>query len=429
MAGSHEDRTLTQAARPAARARPVAEPLPLVAQRYRDVSLLGRGGMGEVRRVIDERLERPVAMKILHAGHEISEEGRALFLAEARLTARLQHPGVVAVHDVGELPDGRLWFTMAEIEGRTLAAAQAEGDLTFRRLVDVLARVATVVAYAHARHVVHLDVKPSNIMLGPFGEVYLVDWGISALVRRQGQVAGSPAYMSPEQARGDATGPATDVYALGLILRELLTGESAPPGTASELVARAAQGPPPPLPEQPLDRTELGELVAQILVEAPTARPPAREVLVRLEAWLDGARSLDRARQLVHDAEALRPVLAAKRKEIEQMRADAAALLAALPPRRGMRPRSPPGRSRIGPPRASCGWPRPRWSTCARCRGPCPSSPSLRRPGRAWPATTASWPSGPRIGATPWLRPSRRPWSASMTPPAPTPTGWPGRVG
>ncbi|MEZ4469478.1 MAG: serine/threonine-protein kinase [bacterium] len=290
MAGSHEDRTLTQAARPAARARPVAEPLPLVAQRYRDVSLLGRGGMGEVRRVIDERLERPVAMKILHAGHEISEEGRALFLAEARLTARLQHPGVVAVHDVGELPDGRLWFTMAEIEGRTLAAAQAEGDLTFRRLVDVLARVATVVAYAHARHVVHLDVKPSNIMLGPFGEVYLVDWGISALVRRQGQVAGSPAYMSPEQARGDATGPATDVYALGLILRELLTGESAPPGTASELVARAAQGPPPPLPEQPLDRTELGSWWPRSWSRRRRRGPrPARSSSASRRGWMGPA--------------------------------------------------------------------------------------------------------------------------------------------
>ncbi|MCA9526460.1 MAG: serine/threonine protein kinase, partial [Myxococcales bacterium] len=286
---------------------------PRIAHRYVDQAPLGRGGMGEVRRVLDERLERPVAMKILHAGFEASDEARALFLAEARLTAGLQHPGVVSVHDLGELPDGRLWFTMAEIQGRTLAVALASGDLPLRRAVDLLARVAVVLAYAHARQVVHLDVKPSNIMLGPFGEVYLVDWGISTLVRRQGQVVGSPAYMAPEQARAAPTSPATDVYALGLVLRELLTGQPAAEGTVSELVARAAEGPPAPLPALPLDQAELGELVHHMLAEAPADRPAAREVVARLEAWLDGARNLERARRLVQDAADMTPLLQEKR--------------------------------------------------------------------------------------------------------------------
>ena len=329
MAERNDDRTMTLNGRGA---RAVPKPVRF-ADRYTDQGLLGAGGMGEVRRVYDDRLERMVAIKLIHGGRLQSKAARDLFLAEARLTAGLQHPGVVAVHDLGVLPDGRAWFTMREVEGRTLAEALAAEDLPFRRQVDVLARVASVVAFAHAAGVIHRDIKPGNIMLGRFGEVYLVDWGIATLMRTGGTLSGSPAYMAPEQALSLPTSTATDVFALGLLLREVLTSEGPPDLPVEAILARAAHGPPPPLCDLPLDRAELGELVNRILVRAPSDRPSADAVVRSLEAWLDGARTLERARQMVEEAIALRPRLLAQRQRIDALQGEAAAHLAALPPR------------------------------------------------------------------------------------------------
>ncbi|HMG55542.1 MAG TPA: serine/threonine-protein kinase, partial [Kofleriaceae bacterium] len=227
---------------------------PVLPGRYDDLCRIGGGAFGEVRRVRDTLFDRVVAMKLLRASHADRESVRRRFLVEAQITAQLQHPGIVAVYDRGELPDGRLWFTMKEVRGRTLGDvidelhAHKEPDgfrpvasgWTFRRLIDAFARIAQAIAYAHSRGVVHRDLKPDNLMVGEFGEVLVMDWGLarrlgteageldqaggsggsSPALTHHGDVLGTPAYMSPEQARGDTArhGPSTDVYALGAVL-------------------------------------------------------------------------------------------------------------------------------------------------------------------------------------------------------------------
>ncbi|WP_267888118.1 serine/threonine-protein kinase, partial [Sorangium cellulosum] len=177
---------------PRAQAGPTAAPEPPLPARYRDLGLIAGGSFGEVRRVRDTMLDRVLAMKVLRARFTRAPESRARFLAEAKLTADLQHPGIVAVHDLGEFEDGRLWFTMREVRGRTLgevldelhASAGPDGfretpsGWTFRRLIDAFARLGQAVAYAHSRGVVHRDLKPENVMVGEFGEVLVMDWGL-----------------------------------------------------------------------------------------------------------------------------------------------------------------------------------------------------------------------------------------------------------
>src|SRR5689334_22830123 len=131
-------------------------------------------------------------MKLLRVDHVDRDDVRRRFLVEAQITAQLQHPGIVSVHDRGELPDGRLWFTMEEVRGRTLRDVldelHAEGfgatpsGWTFRRAVDAFARIAQAMAYAHSRGVVHRDLKPENLMVGEFGEVLVMDWGLAGRV-------------------------------------------------------------------------------------------------------------------------------------------------------------------------------------------------------------------------------------------------------
>src|SRR3954463_4278995 len=170
--------------------------------RYELVSILGRGGMGVVYLARDTVLDREIALKIVEPpSHDATE---------ARILAHLEHPGIVPVHDFGELPDGRLFYAMKRVRGdrldRWLAAAP---DLAGRLAVFV--RVCEAVAFAHAHGVVHRDLKPENIMVGEFGEVLVLDWGIAELRGARGElhgasgaIAGTPDYMAPEQARGDA---------------------------------------------------------------------------------------------------------------------------------------------------------------------------------------------------------------------------------
>ena len=295
--------------------------------RYRVRALLGAGGMGQVWSVEDTHLGRVVARKELQrelAGHG---RARALFLDEARIAAQLQHPGIPPVHELGTFPDGRPWFTMEEVRGRTLAevieALHAHPDapaFPFTRLVDALARVADAVGYAHARGVVHRDLKPSNVMLGEHGEVLVLDWGIAKVVgtpegetpvhsrrgddpahrTRVGSVTGTPAYMAPEQADGevDAVGPAADVYALGAILRDLLVG---PP--------KVQLGGPVPevLPDVPADAPdELVALCRRAMAWASEHRIPDGAAFAReVRAWLEGARRREQAEGLVAQARAL----------------------------------------------------------------------------------------------------------------------------
>lgn len=232
--------------------------------RYTLQEPIGKGGMGIVRRVHDEDLDRDLAMKIgldapAGAVRPTDATRLARFLQEARVTAQLDHPGVVPVHELGVDPEGRVYFTMKLVKGRTFAqildfvAKGAEGWTRVRAL-GVIQRVCEAMAYAHEKGVLHRDLKPTNVMVGEFGEVYVMDWGLARLaagvappapddprpaapesptdptdsssLTRDGQIVGTPAYMSPEQAvgLGGAVGPHSDVYAVGAMLHHLLAG-------------------------------------------------------------------------------------------------------------------------------------------------------------------------------------------------------------
>lgn len=216
---------------------------PEVEQRYAIGDLLGEGTGGRVYRAYDRELGRWVAMKLLRPAETTRQEEERL-RREARATGRLDHPGIVAVYDLGRLPDGRLYYTMREVPQRTLRDlldGLAQGDAaTLQRvgplaLLNLFLQLCSAMEFAHARGVVHLDLKPENIMVGDYGEVQVMDWGESHWAEQGGeqrtrggvaaQSVGTPAYMSPEQARGQHSkfGPLCDVYSLGVILYEMLT--------------------------------------------------------------------------------------------------------------------------------------------------------------------------------------------------------------
>ncbi len=225
-------------------------PLPDRVRRYRIDGSLGRGGMGVVLEGRDGQLDRTVAVKLLHEGDGADPERRRRFEEEARIGGSLQHPGIVPVHEFGEDEAGRPYFTMRRIQGRTLAALLAErgadpaGDR--RRFLSIFERVAEAVAYAHSRSIVHRDLKPGNVMVGEFGEVLVVDWGLARRLDRDveepgRQIAGTPAYMAPEQARGEVAeiDRRTDVFALGAMLCEILTGRPPYGGERSRTLVQA----------------------------------------------------------------------------------------------------------------------------------------------------------------------------------------------
>ncbi|MCB9779612.1 MAG: protein kinase [Alphaproteobacteria bacterium] len=226
-------------------------------ERYAGGGLLGRGGMGEVRSVQDRRLDRDVAMK-LPQGDDAADEAR--LVAEGRLTARLEHPGIVPIYDAGRRPDGRPFYTMRIVRGRALSTAIADAPhLAARlRLVRHFLDACHAVAYAHGQGVVHRDLKPGNVMIGAFGETQVVDWGLAVAVGAgAGDAVGTPAYMGPRARSGAPALPTDDVHSLGVTLWSLLAGAPAPtdgPGPLPDDVPRelaaivqratgAAQGP------------------------------------------------------------------------------------------------------------------------------------------------------------------------------------------
>lgn len=228
--------------------------------RYLDLGLLGKGGMGEVRKVHDPILNRTLAMKIIHS--KLKGHPRTLnrFIEEAQIVAQLQHPNMLPVHELGKLPDGRYYFTMKEIDGRELSAViksvhggtlneNLYSKASFRNLISIFRKVCETIAFAHSLGVIHRDLKPDNILTGDFGEVLVVDWGIAKVLgqghadssdafietrrsssdiskTRIGAVTGTPVYMSPEQAHGQTTliDKRSDIYTLGTILYEILSG-------------------------------------------------------------------------------------------------------------------------------------------------------------------------------------------------------------
>ena len=202
-----------------ARLRETAGQPDLAGTRYRLEQVIGRGGMGAVYAVFDQTLERRVALKVLTV-----PDDPARLLAEARVAAQLEHPGVMPLYDVGTLGDGRPYYTMKLVDGMHLDEFARQNTSLSDRL-RVFQKLCDAVAYAHSRGVVHRDLKPANVMVGPFGEVLVMDWGIG--------VAGTPRYRAPEQAAPNAdrgeVGPAADVHALGVILRALLPGDAPKP--------------------------------------------------------------------------------------------------------------------------------------------------------------------------------------------------------
>ncbi len=213
---------------------------------------LGEGSQGFIFSVFDRDCRREIAFKTLNSSQSDPDDV-ARFINEAQITAQLEHPGIIPVHDFGVMPSGAVFYTMKRVQGQSLAEYSATrfGHPEHRfHLLAIFLRVCETIAFAHSRGVIHRDVKPRNIMVGSFGEVLVIDWGLAKVLpgaggeravtslqprhpehddeqgTRSGQAIGTPAYMSPEQARGEAVDARCDIYSLGVVLYEILAGTS-----------------------------------------------------------------------------------------------------------------------------------------------------------------------------------------------------------
>jgi len=286
------------------RLREGAEAPDLGGTRYRLLERIARGGMGVVYAAEDENLQRRVALKVLDVPGSDGDLANRL-IREARVLAALEHPGIVPVHDVGTLADGRVFYTMKFVEGRRLDK-YIESVISIPDRLRLFLRICDAVAFAHARGVLHRDLKPANVMVGPFGEVLVMDWGLAKILRPadsdasrvadpeatifekpnqpatsgdvtqisavtgHGTVMGTPGYMSPEQARGDVEhlNARSDIYSLGALLRFLLTGK--PEGTTA--------------PDK-----SLAAICAKSTATSPAERyPSVQEMALDISRYLDG---------------------------------------------------------------------------------------------------------------------------------------------
>ncbi|HEX7695758.1 MAG TPA: serine/threonine-protein kinase [Candidatus Acidoferrum sp.] len=291
------------------RLRDGADTPDLAGTRYRLLGRVARGGMGVVYAAEDGKLQRRVALKVLDVPGTDGDLANRL-IREARVLAALEHPGIVPVHDVGTLADGRVFYTMKFVEGNRLDK-YIESVASFPDRLRIFLRICDAVAFAHARGVLHRDLKPANIMVGPFGEVLVMDWGLAKILRAEvssgareadpqatvfekpeptniagdateisvatghGTVMGTPGYMSPEQARGDVEhlDARSDIYGLGALLRFLLTGQ---PQIASVPGGRR------------LDRS-LAAICAKSTAAVPAERyPSVQEMALDVSRYLDG---------------------------------------------------------------------------------------------------------------------------------------------
>ncbi|MCA9720521.1 MAG: serine/threonine protein kinase, partial [Myxococcales bacterium] len=270
--------------------------------RYRELDELGVGGCGRVTSTWDRQLRRRVARKQLL----IDAPGqRAMLLQEARLLAWLDHPGVVPVYDTEA--DGEASYTMRLLDGETLRSRiDSEGQLSIPESVRVLTRVSETMANAHAKGVLHLDLKPANLMLLPFGQVCVLDWGVAkfhdldayhAYLRTSGEtaspavaaydgIAGTPSYMPVEQVVGDALSPATDIYAVGIVLYEMLVGRlpHAASGGARSIIHTLSEAIAPPTRFRADIPERLEALCLRMLASNPADRPASfTEVLAEVD--------------------------------------------------------------------------------------------------------------------------------------------------
>ncbi|MEU5101383.1 serine/threonine-protein kinase [Streptomyces sp. NPDC021354] len=277
----------------------------LLGGRYRLVRQLGEGGMGQVWEAQDESLGRPVAVKVislLAGGGSHGTEARARFLREARITARLQHPNIVTIHDIGETGtgDGKAPFLVMElVRGEGLDAKLRQGVVTLRDAARWGAQICDALAEAHDAGIMHRDIKPSNVLITPSGIVKVLDFGIARAadpyatadrLTQTGFIVGTPPYMAPEQARGFPE-PRSDLYALGCVLFELITRRLPfqAPDTVGYLSAHLTEEPPTPSSVSPNIPAAWDGLVQTLLRKDPGQRYGTAADLARALRRLDDA--------------------------------------------------------------------------------------------------------------------------------------------
>jgi serine/threonine protein kinase len=265
---------------------------PVLADRYELGEQLAAGGMADVYRATDLVLRRPVAVKVLRDTAN-REDDRARFLAEARTLARLSHPNLVTLLDAGAT--NRPFLVMELVQGQTLAQAIARGPLDPAAVAVLGTQVAEALAYVHSHGIIHRDVKPGNVLVNAAGDAKLTDFGIARLLgddaghTRTGQTIGTAAYLAPEQVTGQPVSRATDVYSLGLVLLEALTGTREYTGPAME-AALARLNQPPQIPDAL--PASWRELLERMTATEPDARPDATEVAERLSGRPGAARPI-----------------------------------------------------------------------------------------------------------------------------------------
>ena len=258
----------------------------LISDRYEIQEPLGRGGMGTVHRGWDRVLARPVAVKVLPFALSADEAAASRLRREARAAARLNHPGIVSVFDAG-VADGAPYLVMEHVEGHTLAEELSRGPITSDHAASIAASIAAALSVAHAAGVVHRDVKPSNVLLTPSGEVKVTDFGIARAVdddtlTRPSGIVGSAPYLSPEQLRGEVGDARSDIYALGVVLFQMLTGRL--PFEADTAMAMAfkhlEEQPRPPAELEPGIPEALDAVVLRALAKDPADRFDSADELV-----------------------------------------------------------------------------------------------------------------------------------------------------
>jgi tetratricopeptide (TPR) repeat protein len=313
---------------------------------------IGRGGMGIVYKAVDLELGRPIALKVVRCEAARRPEVETRFLDEARITGRLQHPGVPPVYRVGKLPGGGSFLAMKLIEGTTLAARLAGRAAPGEGLADLLRvfdQIAQTVAYAHSRGVIHRDLKPANVMVGAFGEVQVMDWGLAKVLTgssvatsgslvvtgrdtQSGDVLGTPAYMPPEQAHGERVDERADVFALGAILCEILTGAPPHPGDPASALESARRGELAGV-RQRLEACGADPAVVALATACLAAEPEARPADAAAVARVVAAHREDaeeRARHLDRERAAALARMAEERRRRRALLAAAALLIAVL---------------------------------------------------------------------------------------------------
>ena len=305
--------------------------------------VIGRGGMGEVVLAHDRRIGRDVALKRLPRA-EPTDEDRRRFMREARIQARLEHPAIVPVYEMGRDQANRPFFTMKRIAGDTLGRLIDGGDVSTQKLLRAFAEVCRAIDYAHSRGVVHRDLKPSNIVLGEFGEVYVIDWGVARVVASgrdsvemadidtiqaapASETVGTPGYIAPEQLHSPDVDRPSDVYSLGAILFEILTGDLL--HDRNDPKHSTMSGETVLSPALRTDRSvppELDALTVAMLASKPSVRPTARRCAELVEEYLDGDRDVARRRVMAHDLVALARDAMREGRAADAMRAAGRAL-------------------------------------------------------------------------------------------------------